>query len=150
MSSKPPLQVHDVKPVTFEGHMVSSDGEQLVFILRDKIGNVGHIAVDWRNLGLTVQLIGRAAEAGARARQKLGKSDVFDGSGELTAQIVSTFQVSEIPERHLMILSLQSPTGFRSDFAIPTNTVDQRGRPYPRAIVEELLADLTQERHRPN
>ncbi len=29
--------------------------------------------------------------------------------------------VSEMPHQHLKVLSLASPTGFRCDFAIPTN-----------------------------
>ena len=144
MPKKPKYKISDVKPVTFERFFVQDDGERIIFEIRDKNGVTGHIAVDWRNLGLTAQLIGRAAEKGAEIRRTLDKSDIFDGSEALTAQLVSTFQVSEFPEQKLKILSLQSPAGFRCDFAIPTDALDQRGRLYPRAIAEELLADMSE------
>ncbi len=118
--------------------------------MRDKSGNVGHIAVDWLNLSPLVQLIGRAAEKASEIRRSLGKSDDFDGSSDLSAQIVSTFQVSEFPEQKLKVLSLQSPIGFRCDFAIPTDAVDQLGRSLPRAIAEELLEDMSETRQKPN
>ena len=75
---------------------------------------------------------------------------MFDGSEELTAQLVSTFQVSEFPEQKLKILSLKSPAGFRCDFAIPTDALDQRGRLYPRAIAEELLSDMSEIEQKPH
>lgn len=130
--------IQDVKPVTFEKFMISEDGEQVVFEIRDRSGQSGHIAINWLNLAITVQLFGRAAEKASERRGSLGKSDLFDGSA-ITPQLVSTFQVSAYPTRNLKILSLHSPVGFRCDFAIPTNTVDQLGRAFPRAIAEELL-----------
>jgi hypothetical protein len=60
-----PTQIHDVKAISFEGHAVSADGELVIFTVRDKAGNSGHIAVDWLALSTTVQLIGRGAEAAA-------------------------------------------------------------------------------------
>jgi hypothetical protein len=143
-----PIQIHDVKAITFENFAVSSDGEMVVFTVRDITGIGGHIGLDWLTLSTTVQLIGRGAEAAAKARKQLGKSDDFNPVGGITAQVVSTFQVSEYPNG-LKILSLQSPTGFRCDFAIP-NATDQLGRAMTRAIAEELLRDSTKERHRPN
>jgi hypothetical protein len=143
-----PRQFHDVKAISFEGYDVSSDGELVIFTVRDKAGTSGHIAVDWLALTTTIQLIGRGAERAAQARKQLGKSDDFTPVGGITAQVVSSFQVSEYPNG-LKILSLQSPTGFRCDFAIP-NTSDQLGRTMSRAIAEELLKDSTQERQRPN
>jgi len=150
MPQKPTYEISDVKLITFERFLIQDDGERIIFEIKDRHGTVGHIAVDWLNLGLTVQLIGRAAEAGAEARRALDKSDMFDGSSDLTPQLVSTFQVSEFPDQNLKVLSLQSPTGFRCDFAIPTDTVDQRGRLYPRAIAEELLADMNDIQQKPN
>ena len=150
MPKQPNYKIEDVKSVTFERYMISDDGEKIVFEVRDKPGNVGHIAVDWIKLSLIVQLIGRAAEKASEVRRSLGKSDDFDGLSELSVQIVSTFQVSEYPEKKLKVLSFQSPTGFRCDFAIPTETTDQRGRRFPRAIAEELLEDTSKIRQRPN
>ena len=143
-------RIEDVKPVTFERFMISDDGEKIIFEVHDKSGNAGHIAVDWLNLSITVQMIRRAAEKASEVRQSLGKSDDFDGSSELIAQIVSGFQVSEIPEENLKILTLKSTTGFRCDFAISTEMVDQRGRSFPRAIAEELLEDASKTRQRPH
>src|SRR5437870_833133 len=85
-----PRQLHDVKAISFEGYDVSSDGELVIFTVRDKAGNAGHIAVDWLALSTTVQLIGRGAERAAQARKQLGKSDDFKPVGGLTAQMVST------------------------------------------------------------
>lgn len=143
-------EIKDVKPVTFESFKISADGEQVIFELCDKSGNTAYIAVEWLKLGLTVQLIGRAAEKALEARRSLGKSDLFDGSGELTPQLVSTFQVSEFPDQNIKLLSLHSPTGLRCDFAIPTDVTDQRGRHYPRAIAEELLADMNKSQQKPH
>ena len=140
----------DVKAVTFDRCMVSDDGELLIFEVRDKRGNKGHIAVDWLKLGLTAQLLRNAAEKGAERRKSLGKSDDFVPREDLKAQLVTGFQVSEYPNEKLKVLTLQSPTGLRSDFAISTDMVDQRGRSMPRAIAEELLADQHQEKLRPN
>ena len=142
--------IPNVKPVTFRRFAVSDDGEMIVFEVDDRKGSKGHIGISWLSLSETVQLIGRGAEAAAEARRRLGKSDDFPGLGDLTAQLVSTFQVSELPTKNLKILSLQSPVGFRSDFAIPTNTKDQRGRPFPQAIAEELLHDASKDRSKPH
>jgi hypothetical protein len=143
-------QISDVKPITFERFDISADGELLIFEVCDKRGNKGHIAIDWLKLGITVQLLCRAAERGADARRTLGKSDDFMPKGDLTAQLVSGFQVSEYPDKKLKILSLQSPVGFRCDFAISTEMVDQRGRSLPRAIAEELLEDRSEAQRRPH
>ena len=62
MPKQPDYEISDVKPITFERFFVQDDGERIIFEIRDKNGIAGHIAVDWLNLGLTVQLIGRAAE----------------------------------------------------------------------------------------
>jgi hypothetical protein len=142
--------IADVKPVTFQRFDISTDGETIVFELRQTGGGVGHIGIKWLDLSLAVQLIGQAAEKSSEVRRSLGKSDNFDGRGELTAQLVSTFQVSEYSDQKLKVLSLHSPIGFRCDFAIPTDAVDQRGRPYPRAIAEELLSDTTHGLQRPH
>ncbi len=150
MPKQTKYKIDNVKPVTFKRFIISDDGEKIIFEVHDKADKVGHIAVDWLDLGFTDQLIGRAAEAGAKARRALGKSDIFDGSSDLTAQLVSMFQVSEFPDQKLKILSLQSPIGFRCDFAIPTDAVDQRGRLYPRAIAEELLADMNEIQQKPH
>lgn len=146
----PTVQIPDVKAITFEGFNISTDGELLIFTLKDASGNKGHIAINWLSLTTTTQLINRAAEKAAETRASLGKSDSFYPGREMTAQLVSTFQVSEFPSHNLKVLSLQSPVGFRCDFAIPTNTKDQLGRPYPRAIAEELLRDSSKERQKPN
>jgi hypothetical protein len=143
-------QIDDVKPVTFERFDVSADGELLIFQVRDKRGNNGHIAIDWLTLGLTSQFLSQAAEKGAQVRQSLGKSDDFTPKSDLKAQLVSGFQVSEYPDQKLKILTLQSPVGFRFDFAISTEVSDQRGRSMPRAIAEELLHDAGTGRQRPN
>ena len=143
-------QVPDVKPISFERFNPSTDGELIVFEVRDKAGNKAHIAVDWLALTTTVQLFGRAAEAAAKVRKSLGKSDDYTPAPGLSAQVVSTFQVSEYPDHDLKVLSLQSPVGFRCDFAIPTKMTDQFGRSLPRAIAEELLRDSTKERQQPN
>ena len=127
------VNIPDVKAITFERFIVSTDGEQLVFMVRDRLGAQGHIAINWLALSNTVQMIHRAAEKGAEVRSALGKSDNFYPGPNLTAQIVSTFQVSEYPDEKLKILSLQSPTGFRADFAIRTDTPDQLGlHPVPK------------------
>src|SRR5579871_5134804 len=109
-----PKQLHDVKAISFEGYNISTDGEMIVFTVRDRAGNSGHVALDWLALSTTVQLIGRGAEDAAAARKKLGKSDDFKSVAGLVMQAVSTFQVSQHPNG-LKILSLQSPTGFRCD-----------------------------------
>ena len=150
MAKQPSYEIENVKSVTFDHFVISDDGENIVFAVRDRPGNVGHIAVDWLHLSIVVQLFDQAAKKASEVRQSLGKSDKFDGSKKIIAQIVSTFQVSEIPDKHLKILTLRSPTGFRCDFAIPTNEVDQLGRSYPRAIAEELLADESEIRRKPN
>jgi hypothetical protein len=132
--------------VTFERLVISSDGEMIVFEVRDGTGNVGHIGIDWLALSTTVQLIGRGAEEASKARRLLGKSDNFDSKKQVSAQLVPTFQVSDLSGQNLKILSLQSPVGFRCDFAIPTNKADQLGRPLHRATAEELLADTSSSR----
>ena len=142
-------KLDDVKPVTFERFLISDDGEKIVFEVRDKKNNTGHISVDWLGLSRAMHLFIKAAEDASKVRRTLGKSDDFDGSAGLTAQIVSGFQVSEIPEEKLKILTLQTATGFRCDFAIPTETLDQLGRRLPRAIAEELLEDSSELRQRP-
>lgn len=150
MPKKPARELKNVKPITFERFMISDDGESVIFELHDKSGNVGHITVKWLNLSIVAQMLGQVAEKAASVRNSLGKTDDFDGSSRLTAQLVSRFQVSELPDNNLKILSLQSPVGFRCDFAIPTDTVDQRGRSYPRAIAEELLAEAIENTQKPN
>lgn len=150
MTNKPIQTLHDVKPVSFEQYHISEDGEQIVFTVHGKGGGVGHIAIDWLKLSLAIQLIQQAGEEAAEVRAHLGKSDDFAADEGCTAQLVKTFQVSELVDQNLKILSLQSPTGFRCDFAIPTDAVDQRGRSFPRAIAEELLSDAKTERQRPN
>ncbi len=149
MPKQPTYKIENVKSVTFESFAISDDGEQIVFEVRDKSSNAGHIAVDWLKLSLVVQLFGRAAENASEVRGSLGKSDDFDGSS-VSAQTVSGFQVSEYPAKNLKLLSLQSPVGFRCDFAIPTDTVDQRGRSLPRAIAEELLRDANEIQQKPH
>jgi hypothetical protein len=146
----PTTDIPDVKPITFERFYVSKDGELLIFELRDKSGNKGHISVNWLALTTTVQLIGRAAEAAAKIRKSLGKSDDYSPAPGLSAQVVSAFQVSEFPVEKMKLLTLQSPVGFRCDFAIPTDKPDQLGRSLPRAIAEELLRDSTKDRQRSN
>jgi hypothetical protein len=131
----------DVKPITFEHFVISADGDQVVIQVKDKAGGIGHIALNWLHLGIASQLIIRAAEDASKVRRLLGKDDIFTGGPGLSAQLVSTFQVSEYPDQKLKVLSLQNPVGFRCDFAIRTDMVDQRGRSMPRAIAEELLAD---------
>lgn len=142
-------KIDNVKPVTFERYMISNDGETIIFELHDKSGNVAHIAVDWLNLCLVVQLIGRAGEKASQVRSSLGKSDDFDGASGLSAQLVSRFQVSEYPEEKLKVLSLHS-AGLRCEFAIPTDKVDQRGRLFHHAIAEELLSEESKTRQRPH
>lgn len=136
-----PYKISDVKPVTFEKFHVSDDGELVIFEIHDKAGNLGHIGVQWLQLSNLVQLIGRAAEKASEARRATGKEDWFDGSLPVDAQLVSAFQVSESPTKKLKLLSLHSPVGFRCDFAIPTDIQDERGRPFHRAIAEELLSE---------
>ena len=153
MAQQPHYELKDVNPVTFIRHMITDDGEKIVFEILDKAGATGHIAVDWLSLSLVVQLITRAAEEGAEIRKALGKPGDYHGSSDLTYQLVDTFQVSEVDDRKLgkaKILSLYSPTGFRCDFAIPFEMFDRLGRPFPRAIAEELLADESEIRRRPN
>ncbi len=135
--------ITDVKPVTFETFHISEDGEKVVFEVRDKAGNSGHIAIDWLKLSTMVQLIGRAAEKASEVRRAIGKQDLFDGSLPVDVQLVSKFQVSEFPAEKLKLLSLHSPTGFRCDFAIPTETHDELGRPFHRALAEELLSEAS-------
>ena len=147
---KTTYNLDNVKPVTFERFLISGDGEQIVFEVHDRSGNIGHIAVDWLRLSPTMHLFIRAAEEAAKVRQKLGKSDDFDASAGVTAQLVSAFQVSEFPDEKLKVLTLQSSAGFRCDFAVPTETLDQRGRRFPRAIAEELLQDSDELRERPH
>ena len=142
-------EISDVKSVTFERFYISADAESMIFEVRSPAGTVGHISIEWSNLMTTKQLMERAAEKCAEARKTLGKSNLYEGKG-LTAQLVSGFQVSEIPANHLKVLSLQSPVGFRCDFAIPTNKPDQRGRSMDRAIAEELLLDQNAEARRPH
>jgi hypothetical protein len=143
-------KIQDVKALSFQRFVISADGELLVFEVHDKAGNKANIAIDWLSLTTTVQLFGRAAEAAAKARKTLGKSDDYKPAPGLSAQVVSTFQVSEFPANDMKLLSLQSPVGFRCDFAISTKTTDQLGRSLPRAIAEELLRDSTKDREQPN
>lgn len=139
---KAAFAIPDVKPVKIENSIVSVDGELLVLVVKDKRGNTGHIALDWLDIGISCQLIARGAEKAAARRRELKKSDDFIG-GPIKAQLVKTFQVSDFPDQKLKVLSLQSLTGLRCDFAIRTDMVDQRGRSYPHAIAEELIGDTT-------
>lgn len=150
MAKKPTNTMHNVKPITFENYLVSEDGEQVVFELHQKSGGIGHISVNWQHLSLVIQVITRAAEAAAKTRLALGKNDNFDGRSSLQAQLVSGFQVSEFPEEGLKVLSLQSPVGFRCDFAIPSEAVDQLGRSLAQGIAAELLTEPLECQHRPN
>lgn len=138
---KSTVAIKDVKPVTFENAHASVDGECVVFTVKDATGNTGHIAIKWLDLGLAAQMIARGAEKASAARTLLGKSSDFAPEPGLNAQLVKVFQVSEVPAKRLKILSLQSPTGFRCDFAIPLDARDQRDRSLLRAMSEELLSD---------
>lgn len=150
MSKLKKQEIPNVKPVTFESYLISADGEQVIFEVKDRAGNKGHIALDWLKLSQTVQLIGRGAEEAASIRQKLGKADYLTDASGLSFQIVAGFQVSDYPALNAKLLSLQSPTGFRADFAIPTDNTDQLGRALPRALAEELLRDAPSEKQRLN
>ncbi len=141
-----PKQIADAKAVKFSGYIISNDGETIVFEVTQEDGNVGHIAVSWLHLSMVVQLIERAAEKASEIRRTIGKSDHLD----VTAQVVSGFQVTKFPDHNLKVLSLLSPTGLRWEFAIPTDTLDQRKRPLHLAIAEELVLDETEIRQRPN
>lgn len=137
---KTPHVFQDVKAVTFESCFTSEDGELVIFAVRDRNGTKGTIALDWRDLGITCQLIARGTELATKRRRELKKSDRFTGE-QISPQLVDGFQVSELPDQKLKVLTLQSVAGLRCDFAIPMNKIDQRGRSLPRAIAEELLSD---------
>ncbi|MGE0212287.1 MAG: hypothetical protein AB7S41_11380 [Parvibaculaceae bacterium] len=139
--AKKVVTIPDVKPITFEGHHVSADGELLVFRLRDRANNTGWIAVRWEDLGFVRQMIDLAGREARKARKNLGKSDDYTVSGPQTAQLVEGYQVSVYPEKKLKVLTLRTPTGFRCDFAIRTDLVDQLGRPMTEGIAEELTED---------
>jgi hypothetical protein len=148
--AKPTQRVVNVKPVTFNTHLVSHDAEQIIFEVKDASGNIGHIAIPWPHVGFMLQVIYRAAEDAGKKRELLGKPAFFDGVTALTAQIVEGFQVSALPEKKMKVLSLKSPAGFRCDFAIPTDKLDLRGRPFPQGIAEELVAEPLERQQRPH
>lgn len=144
-----PVQLNDVKAVKFVNYMPSADGELILIQVQDPRGTTGWVALPWSHVSEALQTINRAAEKCGARRKELGKSELWDGKQKVSAQLVKTFQVSEIPDQHLKVLSLASPTGFRCDFAIPTNAQDVLGRPMHRGIAEELLRDQAAERARP-
>lgn len=144
------VPIPNVKNITFERFFPAADGESIIFEVKDARGTVAHISIAWAHLATALQVIDRASEKTAERRKDLGKANEWDGIEKIQAQIVKTFQVSEVTDQKLKILSLQSPTGLRCDFAIPMSSADQRGRPMHRAIAEELTADLAAEARRPN
>jgi hypothetical protein len=139
----------NVTPITFENSSTSTDGEGMIFTVNDRAGNASHIVIEWAHVGVALQVIQRAAENCAAHRKMLNKSNDFDPRVTRTFHLVRSFQVSDCAEPPLKILSLQNPIGFRFDFAIPTNTQDQRGRSIHRAIAEELVRDQMAERKQP-
>jgi hypothetical protein len=131
-------EVKGVKTITFNAFDVSADGEALLFYVSDRHGAKATLAIRWLQLAPTLQVIARAAEAGARKRKDLGKVDNFDVS-KISPMIVAGIRVVDVPDRKLKVLVLTCPSGMRCDFALSTDTIDRLGRNIPEAIAEELV-----------
>ncbi len=122
--------------VAFRHYEITEDGEHVVFQVVDPQGVTGHIALPWRELGALAHLLNQAGVDIAQRRLALDKDDDFTGVG--AAQLVAKFLVNDVPERNARIVSLVSPTGLRSDFAISHEQKDQHGRPLLHAMASAL------------
>jgi hypothetical protein len=138
MSDQPSDQPKNVAvfPLTFRRAAANEDGQTVYFEVLDGSGKPAVIQVQWENLSALAHMLNQAGVDAAEKRKAAGGSDEFTGVG--TAQIVAGFRISNLPERKLKILSLMSPSGLRSDFALGVEAHDGRGRTLPAAIAEGL------------
>lgn len=139
----PAQSLPNVMEVTFSAPMPSEDGELVILPIRDAAGNSATLAIRWSEVGTALQVLTRGIEKTGQRRKTLNKSELY--AGEKThPTLVETFQVSDFSQGRMKILSLTSVVGFRSDFALPTDKVDQLGRKFHEALAAELIEDSTQ------
>ena len=137
MSDKPQAsETIAVFPLAFTRAAASDDGETVLFDVLDAERKPARLQVPWQNLSQLAHMLNQAGVEAAEARKARGASNEFQGVG--MAQIVKGFRISNLPERKLKIVSLFSPTGLRADFALSTDSRDEKGRSFPLALSEEL------------
>jgi hypothetical protein len=72
-----PREVTGVKTITFNAFDVSNDGEALLFYVRDRRGTKTTLAVHWLQLAPALQIMARAAKAGAKKERRWGRSTIL-------------------------------------------------------------------------
>jgi hypothetical protein len=133
-----PREVTSVRTITFNAFDVSHDGEALLFYVSNRRGEKDTLAIHWLQLAPTLQIMLRAAKAGAKKRKSLGKVDDLDVPA-ISPMVVAGIKVADVPDRKLKILVLKCPSGLRCDFALSSEKVDRLGRTVPEALAEELV-----------
>jgi hypothetical protein len=137
MSDKPqPSETMTVFPVTFTRALASDDGLSVLFEALDGEQKTARFLVSWENLSMLAHMLNQAGVDAAEKRKMAGKSDEFTGVGQV--QLVSGFRIREVPERKLKVLSLHSPSGLRTDFALSIEARDANGKAMTQAMAEGL------------
>ena len=125
-----------VFPVTFTRALASDDGLSVLFEAFDGEQKTARFLVSWENLSMLAHMLNQAGVDAAEKRKMAGKSDEFTGVGQV--QLVSGFRIREVPERKLKVLSLHSPSGLRTDFALSVEARDANGKAMTQAMAEGL------------
>ncbi len=135
-SDAPQAPATPTYPLAFHRAIASDDGQSVFFEVRDAENKPTYLQVPWQNLGHLAHMLNQAGVDAAERRKAVGGSDEFQGVG--MAQIVKGFSVASRPERKMKIVSLYSPNGLRSDFALSLDSRDNQGRNFLQALSEEL------------
>ncbi len=139
--AQPKFTIRDVKPVKIDSYKLSEDGEMIVLMIKDKLGNQGWIGLDWHDVPGALALIQKATEAAKEVRLKLGKMDTLIENQTKTFFVVSGYEVGEHSQGALRIMALHTPNGLRFDFSLSADMPDPRGTgdSLPEAIGKLLI-----------
>lgn len=143
MTKRPQMvKIDDVKPVKFEGVNISVDGKTVIFHVKDKAGNLGHISLDWRDLGTVVTLIEAGAEQARDVRRQQGETDAPPLDESFTGQLVSGFVTRGYDQHGTKGLSFLCANGLRFDFVISSDMTDESGKSLLKGIADSLVTGL--------
>lgn len=138
MSDQPADQVPQVPviPLRFLRTATSEDGKTAFFEVQSSDNKIIWLEVGWESLSQLAHMLNQSGVEAAEKRRASGVSDEFTGVGAV--QLVSGFRLRDVNDGKLRILSLHSPSGLRSDFALPLDATDAEGRSMVRTLGEGL------------
>lgn len=133
-------EIH-VKTVKVDRFEVSLDGEIVILIVKDRIGQEGAIGLNWHDVPAALATLQRGTEKAKSVREFHGKQDTIAEDDTRTFFLVTGYEIANGGE-DLKIMSLHIANGLRFDFAIPRHAPDPRGTPSGLlGAISKLLID---------